>query len=281
MNQSITILDNDTIKYLSQWLSDNSKLSIMKTCKRFSLLELFFNNEYHITKIIDSVFYHNHVNIVMGESILLMHILKWPKNIRRLKIDNFNGPIKLGMIPSTIREIVFGKDLRNSKCEFIPSFITHLSCESTNIKITNISSSVTHLRLKGFEKDLMTTSITHLEFDMYDERDAVIYIPSSVTHLTLNSDVNDYFDSSIVLRHNLIPLTVTHLTFRSEVYYYDHFTEDVPSTVTHLTLGKYFDGPIIDKFPLTVKSIVIENPDYSHPLPSNAVIVNKNCNIII
>ena len=273
MNQSITILDNDTIKYLSQWLSDNSKLSIMKTCKRFSLLGLFFNHEYHIAEIIDSVFYHNHVNIVMGESILLMHILKWPKNIKRLKIDNFKGPIKLETIPSTIRELVFGKDLRNSKCEFIPSFITHLGCESTNMKITNISSSVTHLRLKGFEKDLMTTSVTHLEFDMYDEQDDMVYIPTSVTHLILNSDIDEYFDSFIILRKNLIPPTVTHLTLRCNDYYYGNFAKDIPSTITYLTLGKYFDDPIIGKIASTIKNIVIENPDYAHPLPSNAVIV--------
>lgn len=156
-------------------------------------------------------------------------------------------------IPSSVTHLK-----ANGIPSYIPTSVTHLEL---NNKPDYIPTSVCHLTMPGNYSGLIfPLSIINLIFDFYfHPTDSII--PSSITHLQFGIHYGGKFNNKIFRSNifdnreaiNYIPTSVKHLTFGST---FDLFIENcIPSTVTHLTFSKYFTQSIQNNIPSSVVQI--------------------------
>lgn len=131
---------------------------------------------------------------------------------------------------------------------------------------------------------LMTYTISHLIYSPCSQSSYVYFLPHTITHLTLGRDFHrddenirnkDYEGSRIYFPKNLMELTIFWYNFYIEISIDDKSKSSLPSTLTHLNLGKTFNREItilpnlshlilshnfnkgLDHLPLTLKSLTI------------------------
>lgn len=134
----------------------------------------------------------------------------------------------------------------------IPQGVTHLTYSGTNYKLKrgDVPTSVTHLMFNGMTDKYISEYIppvTHLTFGGLFDQAITVNIPETVTHLTFGGA----FRQSIC--EGNIPSSVTHLKFGA--YHNQHISKNIiPSSVTHIFFGWWFDHDL-DNIPETVTHI--------------------------
>jgi len=195
---------------------------------------------------------------IYSDKINVKKIIELPyfDNFENVAINNY-GDVQ----PNRVKYIHFKATDTN-----IPSFVTHLKFDCNILHNINIPLSVTHLSLKQISDiSNIPRSVTHLATENLRYQSTNYNLPSvthytyygsghawllehlpSVTHLVSNRDFGAY-------RRLKMPETITHIYFDDEMI--DPIPNDhIPSSVTHLRFGPFFNEPI-DNLPKTVLQI--------------------------
>ena len=141
--------------------------------------------------------------------------------------------------------------LRNIKVKRIfefPKFITKLKFDDHfDYDFGKIPSTITHLTFGHYFNrqfyDCIPNSVTHLTFGYCFNKRVNNLLPNSITHLTFGNNFNQPI-------HNSIPDSVTHLKFGDD---FDQFIQNhIPKNVKCLMFGRKFDCPIVNSIPNSV-----------------------------
>lgn len=293
-------MELDIWGYVAKYIKhNNDKCRLMMTCKWISECEFWFTEPIEIEKITELKWFDHFCSIYARKKIKLPKLTNYliilfnepvndyvPSTVIHLEFhESFNQPID-GCIPLSVTHLSFFGNFNQPINECISSSVTHLSfygifnqpinrCIPSSVifmelgnscdqSISNIPSSVTHLRLHGKGR-YIPTSVTHLH--LYKKP---IQIPTSIQYLSIRKNYPDViFPSSITnltLNYQFfsggskIPLSVTHLQFginrtgkmRSDIFTYKFAKKLIPSSVKYLTFGNTFDLPIENCIPSTV-----------------------------
>ncbi len=157
----------DILGYIIEFIEiDHDKCRFLMTCKNISKKQFYFDEPHNNDKIMKSQWYDNFKQVVVGN--------------------------KITKLPLTITHIYFSH-IYISRIKYLPN---------------NLPTTITHL-IYGFAFKCEPNKGCSIRFaaeDLYFTKIFKNYIPSSVTHLTLNSTV-------FLNKKNCIPQSITHLTF--------------------------------------------------------------------
>lgn len=193
-------------------------------------------------------------NLVLGDTYnsSVCHV---PKSITHLTIGYaFDGSVD--HLPESLLELVLG-DAFNSDVDHLPQTLTHLTFgKKFNKAVDHLPPNLTHLVLgHDFNKpiDHLPKTLSHLELgDIFNQ--AFNHLPKSLRYLKLgcefDREINSYSEEMLeshllTFSCNLKSLNLTHLIF-SGTFNKKIDSSNLPSTLTHLTLGQFFNQDISD-----------------------------------
>jgi len=234
-----------------------------------------------------------------------------PTSLTHLVIDSniFNQPLK--NLPSTLTHFILNSNEFIKTLNYLPSSLTHLSisgCESSkwfyacpfNQSINKLPSSLTHLFINGLRFnhpiDKLPLGLTHLKITSNHFNKSIVTLPESLTYFEINSSSFGCIEKSIenlpssithlsykCFSNKKVDLSkldkLTHLEFGSESYYP---IGNLPTSLTHLKLGDYFNHPIdelskLDKLThLIIDSIYFNQSVSSLPNSITHLALRKN-----
>lgn len=174
--------------------------------------------------------------------------------------DTFNEHVYRDMFPK-VTHMTFGMLFRKSIKDAIPLTVTHLTFGTFFNEPID---------------DAIPDGVTHLTFGDYFTRPIEGNIPASVTHLTFGEKFSEPIEGAI-------PKSVTHLVLHNSVIknvqlpFLTHLTwdpigdieDDVPISVTHLTLGPNFDLKMLRRIPSSVTNLTLDGNKKPIKIPSS------------
>jgi hypothetical protein len=191
-------------------------------------------------------------------------------SITHLTFNRFFAQQINNCLPSSITHLKFGKHFNKSIDKIIPPSVIHLTFgyQFNQPIISKLPSSIRYLEF-GYNfnqliDDIIPDFVTHLifgeNFNKYlhgidDDGNLISYIPTSVTHLTIKSN--------IYLTEKIIPKSVTHLVFMS--HFNNPIANIIPYGVTHLILSDLFNQSIENVIPKSVTHLTFGD-NFNQPL---------------
>lgn len=165
--------------------------------------------------------------------------------------EKFNKPIKVGLIPEGITEVILDKGAFNKE-----------------IKADQFPKSLIKMKIGGdFSKlldDGTIPRVTHLDLNLwwgYKLHDSIT-IPDSVTHLTYNGkDLSK------------IPLSVTHLKITRHIEKDDLVDLTDHNNITHMDIKLSMDAPLIQltQLPKSVTHLTLDIPSRTGKIPKGFI----------
>ncbi len=186
---------------------------------------------------------------------------KFPHNLTDLYLTKpFNKSIKQGILPLTLRKIIFG---RNYNQEILPNVLP------INLKFLQFDSKFTHV----INIDILPKNLTHLIFNggyyhpitqntlpknliqlsfSYNKYELTKYVlPKSLTHLKLGYDYNYEF------KKNVLPENIVYLELGG---IYSHILSEVPQTLKTLYIcGSKENELVVNNLPNTIENLIFYN----------------------
>lgn len=188
---------------------DKTKCCYIRTTNYMPKCDFYFNDMIEINKIVHSRWFNKFTNILVNDTKITL-----PFCVTKLTLGfNFNYRIE-NFIPSTVIDLDLGDRFNAPIKGCIPSSVTHLRFGwNFNQEYWNDISSVTHLTFSWYCNYINNPDNNS--------------IPSSVTHVTIEKDIDAIFKK--------IPRSILNLTLGSDFRFYSARGK-IPSSIKELII---------------------------------------------